>query len=191
MLPSQPQVPEIGSKFQTIESFKKTAQQVAKAAGLCHHQKCHMMKKRQGCPVALYAVLNEKAGVWIVRSYKNQHSHELFLLSQSVADVVQWKHDTMYMKDIVNEHDRIRNALNEGSNNDTTMWLLQMLEECQYIVHHLLSKDAACHAAICLKVLIVDATYKTNLYKLPLINSVGVNNIGKAKSLNTYQIAMA
>ncbi|CAG8768977.1 5392_t:CDS:1, partial [Cetraspora pellucida] len=196
MLPSQPQVPEIGSKFQTVESFKEAAQQGAKAAGFAfsvssskmscdkkggqapyiilqctmggeyrnNHNITEETRKRikftkhQGCPVALYAVLNEKAGVWIVRSYKDQHSHELLLLSQvhclpqhrqlnteqkklvhmmlksgapiqSVANAVQWKHGTVYTKDIVNERDRIRNALNEGSNNDTTMRLLQMLEE--------------------------------------------------------------
>ncbi|CAG8766993.1 8571_t:CDS:2 [Cetraspora pellucida] len=36
----------------------------------------------------------------------------------------------------------------------------------------------------------IDATYKTNLYKLPLINTVGVSNIGNAKTLNTYQITI-
>ncbi|CAG8732243.1 28528_t:CDS:2 [Dentiscutata erythropus] len=126
--------------------------------------------KRQNCPVTLYAVLNENAGVWVVRSYKKQHNHELLPPSQvyclhqhrqlnaeqkelvhimlksgasvqSVADAVQWKHGTVYTKDIVNERDRIRNALNEGSNNDTTMQLLQKLEEHNYILRHLLSKD--------------------------------------------------
>ncbi|CAG8525863.1 11929_t:CDS:2, partial [Gigaspora margarita] len=188
--------------------------------------------KRQNCPVTLYAALNENDGVWVVQSYKNQHNHELLPPSQvhclhqhrqlnaeqkelvhimlksgasvqSVADAVQWKHGTVYTKDIVNECARIRNALNEGSNNDTTMQLLQKLEERNYIVRHLLLVDgymrnlffthieAARHTAVCSEVLIVDATYKTNLYKLPLINAVGVSNIGNAKSLNTYQIAMA
>ncbi|RIB09919.1 hypothetical protein C2G38_2207503 [Gigaspora rosea] len=168
MLPSQPQVPEIGNKFPTIESFKEAAQQGAKAAGFAFKtRKKITFTKRQNCPVALYAVLDEKAEVWVVQSYKNQYNHELLLPSQSVADVVQWKHSTVYTKDIVNERNRIKNALNESSNNDTTMWLLWMLEECHYVVRHLLSKEgymknlffthieAARHAAICPDVLIV------------------------------------
>ncbi|CAG8697739.1 331_t:CDS:1, partial [Ambispora gerdemannii] len=90
------------------------------------------------------------------------------------------------------------NALNEGSNHDITVQLLQMLEERQYVIHHILSKDdhmqnlffthieAARQMAIYSEVLIVDATYKTNLYKLPLINAIGISNIGNAKVLNTY-----
>ncbi|CAG8679847.1 7668_t:CDS:2 [Cetraspora pellucida] len=244
MLPSQSQVPEIGSKFQTVESFKEAAQQGAKAAGfafsvssskMSHNKKGGQASyiilqytmegeyrnnhniieetrkrikftKHQGCPVALYAVLDEKASVWILNTEQKELVHMMLKSEvpiQSVADAVQWKHGTVYTKDIVNEHDRIRNALNEGSNNDTTMRLLQILEECQYVVRHLLSKDdcmknlffthieAVRRAAICLEVLIINATYKTNLYKLSLINSVGVNNIGKAKSLDIYQITMA
>ncbi|CAG8705270.1 45710_t:CDS:2 [Gigaspora margarita] len=61
-------------------------------------------------------------------------------------------------EDIVNKYNKIRNALNKGSNNNTTMQLLQKLEECNYIVCHLLSIDVI---------------------------------FGNAKSLNTYQIAMA
>ncbi|CAG8664616.1 9369_t:CDS:1 [Ambispora gerdemannii] len=188
--------------------------------------------KRQNCPVILRAVLNEDAGVWVVQSFKTQHNHELLFPSQvhclhqhrllnteqkelvhmmlrsgastkSIADAVHWKHGTVYTKDVINERGRIRNALNEGSNHDTTVRLLQMLEERQYVVRHTLSKDghmqnlffthieAARQTAICSEVLMVDATYKTNLYKLPLINAVGVSNIGNAKVLNTYQIAMA
>lgn len=52
--------------------------------------------------------------------------------------------------------------------------------------------DAAQQVATCPEVLMVDATYKTNLYKLPLINAVGVSNIGrKSNVLSTFQIAMA
>ncbi|CAG8670966.1 7896_t:CDS:1, partial [Ambispora gerdemannii] len=104
---------------------------------------------------------------------------------------------------VINERGQIRNALNKSSNYDTTVRLLQILEEHQYIVCHTLSKDdhmqnlffthieAMRQMIICSEVLILDATYKTNLYKLPLINAVGVSNIDNAKVLNTYQIAMA
>ncbi|CAG8497552.1 25207_t:CDS:2 [Cetraspora pellucida] len=181
MLPSQPQVPEIGSKFQIVESFKEAAQQGAKAAGFAFSMLLSKISRDekggqapyiilQCCPVALYAVLDEKA-IHCLPQHQQLNTEQKELVH-------------MILKNIVNERDRIRNALNEGSNNDTTMWLLQMLEERQYIVCHLLSKDgcmknlffiyieAAHCAAICPKVLIVDATYKTNLYKLPLINSV-------------------
>ncbi|CAG8811813.1 10466_t:CDS:2, partial [Cetraspora pellucida] len=193
--------PEIGNKFQIVESFKKAAQQGAKAVGFAfsissskmshdekggqapyiilqytigsvyinNHNITEETRKRikftkhQGCLVALYAVLDEKADVWILNTEQKKLVH---MMLKSEAPI------------------QIRNALNKGSNNDTTMQLLQMLEECQYVVRHLLSKDgcmknlfftyieAARHAAICPEVLIIDATYKTNLYKLPLINSV-------------------
>ncbi|CAG8720524.1 10116_t:CDS:2, partial [Dentiscutata heterogama] len=87
--------------------------------------------KRQNCPVTLYAVLDEKAEAWVVQSSKNQHNHELLSQSQSVADAIYWKHGTVYTKDIVNKRGRIKNALNKGSNCDTTMQLMQMLEERQ------------------------------------------------------------
>lgn len=77
-----------------------------------------------------------------------------------------------------------------------------MLEERGYTVrkkekegylHHLFftHKDSATKVMQCPEVLIVDATYKTNVYKMPLINCVGVDNIGNSKSLHTFQIGMA
>ncbi|CAG8540275.1 8787_t:CDS:1 [Cetraspora pellucida] len=190
------------------------------------------LSKRQNCPVVLQAVLNENTRTWIVTSSKSVHNHELLIPSQihclpqhrhlnteqkelvhimlksgtstrSTADAIHWKQSTVYTKDIINERDRIKNALNESTNHDTTMRLIKMLEERQYILRHLLTKDghmlnlfftyieAARQVAICPEVLIIDATYKTNLYKLPLINTIGISNIGNAKALNTYQIAIA
>ncbi|CAG8522498.1 19153_t:CDS:2 [Dentiscutata erythropus] len=78
-----------------------------------------------------------------------------------------------------------------------------MLDERQYIVRHVLTKDgymlnlfftyneAAHQVAIYPEVPIVNATYKTNIYKLSLINAVGVSNVGDSKALNTYTIAIA
>ncbi|CAG8441432.1 12901_t:CDS:2, partial [Cetraspora pellucida] len=71
--------------------------------------------KRQNCPVTLYAVLNKNAGVWLNAEQK-ELVHIMLksgALVQSVADAVQLKHGTVYTKDIVNECDKIRNALNE------------------------------------------------------------------------------
>ncbi|CAG8768012.1 22310_t:CDS:2, partial [Dentiscutata erythropus] len=177
-------------------------------------QKRKKFTKRQNCSVSLRAVLNENVGVWIVTSYKSQHDHKLLSLlkvycfqqyqvlntkqkelvylmlrsgisTQSIANTVHWKNGVVYTKDIINEYDQIKNTLNKGSNNNTTIRLLKMLKECQYIIWHLLSKDksiqnlffthieAACQVTMCPEVLIVDAIYKTNLYKLPLINIVG------------------
>ncbi|CAG8835245.1 8504_t:CDS:2, partial [Gigaspora margarita] len=60
-------------------------------------------------------------------------------------------------KDVVNKCARIRYALNEGYNNDLAQKLLKLFEE-----------PAKC-VARCSEVLIVDATYKTNIYKFPLV----------------------
>ncbi|CAG8833285.1 4275_t:CDS:2, partial [Cetraspora pellucida] len=179
----------ISSKFQTVESFEEAAQQGAKATGFAFSMSSSKMScdekdgqasyiilqctmggeyrnnhniieetrksikftKHQGCPVALYAVLDEKTGVWILNTKQKELVH-MMLKSEAPIQLVA---DAM-------------------------------LEERQYIVRHLLSKDsciknlffthieAAHRAAIYPKVLIVDSTYKTNLYKLPLINSVGI-----------------
>ncbi|CAG8577319.1 22376_t:CDS:2, partial [Dentiscutata erythropus] len=183
MLQSQPKIPEIGSEFPTVESFKEAAQEGAKAAGFAFSVSSSKMTRRKKVAIRLLLLCsvqweanieitmklqkkpekesnqqNEKAGVWVVRSSKNQHNHELLSESQvhclyqhrilnpeqkeivhmmlksgvpvqSVADTIYWKHETVYTKDIVNERDRIKNALNEGSNRDMTMHLIQMLEE--------------------------------------------------------------
>ncbi|CAG8696578.1 13689_t:CDS:2, partial [Dentiscutata heterogama] len=107
-------------------------------------------------------------------------------------------------KDIVNERARIRLALNEGYNNDSTQILLRLLEERDYmVVAHKTTKgylthlffshvEAAKCVAKCPEVLIVDATYRTNIYKYLLVSAVGINNISNEKGvLAFYQIAMA
>ncbi|CAG8615169.1 22756_t:CDS:2 [Dentiscutata erythropus] len=208
MSQSQSQIPKVGDKFPTVESFKEAVQQSAKVAGFAfsvssskvsgggkgghtpfvvlqcvmgdkyrnNHQiteetqKRKKSTKRQNCPVSLRAVLNKDTKVWVVTTSKNKHNHELLLPSQvhcfpqhwyltteqkklvhimlksgastqSIADAIHWKNGMIYTKDIMNERDRIKNALNEGTNCNTTMCLLQMLEECQYIVRHVLTKD--------------------------------------------------
>ncbi|CAG8833035.1 40353_t:CDS:2, partial [Gigaspora margarita] len=110
----------------------------------------------------------------------------------------------IHPKDVVNERARIRLALNEGSNENSTQKLLKLLEERNYIVVPLkTTKGYLTHlffshveaikcVARCPEVLIVDSTYKTNVYKYPLVSAVGVNNISNEKgALASYQIAMA
>lgn len=57
MLPSQPQVPEIGSKFQTVESFKEAAQQGAKAAGFAFSVSSSKISRDEKGGQALYIIL--------------------------------------------------------------------------------------------------------------------------------------
>ncbi|CAG8625957.1 3876_t:CDS:2, partial [Dentiscutata heterogama] len=203
MLSLQPKIPEVGSEFSTAESFKEAAQQGAKAAGFAFSVSSSKLScseketkkkiksiKCQNCPVTLYAVLNENAGIWVVRSYKKQHNYEL-LPPLQVYYLYQHQQLNAEQKKLVHI------MLKSGA------LLLQKLEKRNYILRHLLSKDgymrnlffthieAASHTAVCPEELIVNANYKTNLYKLPLINAVGVSNIGNAKSLNMYQIAIA
>ncbi|CAG8563470.1 4980_t:CDS:2 [Cetraspora pellucida] len=50
----------------------------------------------------------------------------------------------------------------------------------------------ALNEARCPEVLIVDATYKTNIYKFPLVSAIGINNVSnKKEALASFQIAMA
>ncbi|CAG8843933.1 26994_t:CDS:2, partial [Gigaspora margarita] len=109
----------------------------------------------------------------------------------------------IHPKDIVNEHAHIRFALNEGPNDDPMWKLLRFFEECSYIVipsktakgyltHLFFHTELAKCIAKCPEVLIVDSTYKTNIYKYPLVSAIGINNISNKKGvLASYQIAMA
>lgn len=107
-------------------------------------------------------------------------------------------------KDVVNQRARIRYALNEGPNADSAQKLLRLLQQRDYMIELLKTPEghlthlffshieAAKHAAQCPEVLIIDATYKTNVYKFPLVSAVGISNITNEKgSLKTFQIAMA
>ncbi|RIB02395.1 hypothetical protein C2G38_2227936 [Gigaspora rosea] len=76
----------------------------------------------------------------------------------------------IHSKDIVNERARIRFVLNEGPNDDFTQKLLRLFEERNYIV--IPSKTAK------------NSTYKTNIYKYPLVNAIGINNISNEKEQN-------
>jgi len=109
----------------------------------------------------------------------------------------------IHPKDVVNKHACIKLALNEDPNNNSTQKLLKLLEERNYMVVPLkTTKGYLTHlffshveaikcVARCSEVLIVDSTYKTNVYKYPLASAVGINNIGNEKgALATYQIAM-
>ncbi|KAG9295787.1 hypothetical protein G9A89_009016 [Geosiphon pyriformis] len=80
------------------------------------------------------------------------------------------------MGDIINECGRIRNALNKGSNHDTTpvcssSYIIKRWPYAKFVLYTL---------KLCVKWLY-----------LPFINAVGISNIGNAKVLNTYQIAIA
>ncbi|CAG8781003.1 16991_t:CDS:2 [Cetraspora pellucida] len=107
-------------------------------------------------------------------------------------------------KDVVNKRARIKYALNEGPNADCAQKLLRLLQQRDYMIELLKTQDghltylffshveAAKHTAKCYEVLIVDATYKTNVYKFPLVSAVGISNIANEKgSLKTFQIVMA
>ncbi|CAG8675510.1 1112_t:CDS:2 [Ambispora gerdemannii] len=170
---SQSQIPAIGNEFPIVKSFKKAVQQDVKAAGFT------------------FSISSSKM------SRVGKVNHTLFVTLQCIMRASQYKTKR------ANSHDAQKNALNENFNHNITVQLLQMLEKHQYVVHHTLSKDdhiqnlfftyikAARQMTICSEMLMVDTTYKTNLYKLFLINIVGISNIDNVKVLNTYQIAMA
>ncbi|CAG8787781.1 2477_t:CDS:2 [Dentiscutata erythropus] len=87
-------------------------------------------------------------------------------------------------KDVVNKHARIRYALNEGPNADSAQKLLRLLKQRDYMIEVLKTPDghlthlffsyveAIMHVAKCPEVLIVDSTYKTNIYKFSLVSAV-------------------
>ncbi|CAG8778698.1 41073_t:CDS:2 [Gigaspora margarita] len=109
----------------------------------------------------------------------------------------------VFSKDVINERARIRLALNEGSNNDPIQRFLKLLEECNYMVVLLKSVkgylthlffayiESAKWVAKCPEVLIVYSTYRTNIYKYPLVSAIGITSISNDRgALASYQIAM-
>ncbi|CAG8664125.1 19474_t:CDS:2 [Cetraspora pellucida] len=196
MSQSQPQIPEVGDEFPIAENFKEMAQQ---GGGKGDHIPFITLQCTMG------AVLNKNTRTWVVTSSKSMHNHELLIPSQ-IHCLPQHRYLNTEQKELVHimlKSGASTQSIADGTNHDTTMRLIKMLEEHQYILHHLLIKnshmlnlfftyiEAVHQVAICPEVLIINATYKINLYKLPLINAVGISNIGNAKALNTYQIAMA
>ncbi|CAG8659899.1 15352_t:CDS:2 [Gigaspora margarita] len=192
MLSLQPKIPEIGSEFSTVESLKEAVQQGAKAAGFAfrvnNHKITNETRKRirstkcQNYSVTLYTILNENARVWVVQSYKKQHNHEL-LSPLQVNCLYQYHQLNAEQKEL----DYI--MLKSGAPVQRACHLLSIDGYMRNLFFtHI---EAAHHTTICLEVLIVDVTYKTNLYKLILINAIGISDIGNAKSLDTYQIAIA
>ncbi|CAG8489816.1 9715_t:CDS:2 [Dentiscutata erythropus] len=140
MSQSEPQIPKLGSEFSTVEKFKEAAQQGIKAAGFAFSVSLskisHVEKDGHAPFVTLQCVMGEK--------YRNNYEiteetrKKVYKMSKLP---LHWKDVIAYTKDIINECDRIKNALNKGSNYDTTMRLLKMLEEHQYIIRHQLAKD--------------------------------------------------
>ncbi|CAG8852566.1 5609_t:CDS:2, partial [Gigaspora margarita] len=142
---------------------------------------------------------------WIVTKVILDHDHPMVELNE-VATFPQYLIDggIICTKDVVNERARIRYILNEGYNNDSVQKLLKLFEERDYIViplktvkghlTHLFFSyvEAAKCVARCPEVLIVDTTYKTNIYKFPLVSAIGINNVSNEKgTLVFFQIAMA
>ncbi|CAG8662725.1 10934_t:CDS:2 [Cetraspora pellucida] len=91
-------------------------------------------------------------------------------------------------KDVVNQRARIRYVLNEGPNADSAQKLLRLLQQCDYIIELLKTQhgyltylffshiEAAKHTVKCPEVLIIDSTYKTNVYKYPLVTTMENEN---------------
>ncbi|CAG8766992.1 8570_t:CDS:2, partial [Cetraspora pellucida] len=108
------QIPEIGSEFLTVESFKKagghtpfvTLQYIIDGKYRNNYniteetQKRKKYTKHQSCPVILKVILN-KNNVWVVYFYKDQHNHELLLLSQ-VHCFHQYQIPKIEQKELVN-----------------------------------------------------------------------------------------
>ncbi|CAG8781103.1 18028_t:CDS:2, partial [Dentiscutata erythropus] len=112
--------------------------------------------------------------------------------------------EIILLKDIVNECACIRLALNKDYNNNSTQTLLKLFEEYNYVVvPYKMAKEYLTHLFFfhievakcvgrCSEVLIVNSIYKPNIYKYPLVSTVGINNISNEKGvLATYQIAIA
>ncbi|CAG8798360.1 21320_t:CDS:2, partial [Cetraspora pellucida] len=144
------------------------------------------------------AIRKQSSIVWVVTKVEYVYNYSLLLSNEFSNSSV------IVPKDIINQCAQIRYALNEGPNADSAQKLLHLLQQHDYIIELLKTQhrylmhlffshiEVAKHTAKCSEVLIVDSTYKMNVYKYLLVSAVGVSNIANEKgSLKTFQIAMA
>ncbi|KAG2204146.1 hypothetical protein INT47_011629 [Mucor saturninus] len=92
-------------------------------------------------------------------------------------------------KDVTNARSRIRRALNEGYNQESLNPFIKEMEARNYTLSSQHSNDGRlthlffshektiANNVQCPEVLIVDATYRTNVCGYPLINAIGVDNV--------------
>ncbi|CAG8777526.1 14344_t:CDS:2 [Cetraspora pellucida] len=214
-------LPNINDKFLTLEALEEAAQAAAKAQGFAFSRRNSNLERNKGrlpyvvlqctrsenwcnnwditrksckkesktnricCPIFIRATITKKqlSVVWVITKAEYIHNHSLLQPDEIVSlsqhrnlSVDQKKLFGIVMpKDVINKHAQIRYALNEDPNADSAQKLL-----CKH------------EYAKCPEVLIVDSTYKTNIYKFLLVNVVGISNITNNRGLlKTFQIAMA
>ena len=108
----------------------------------------------------------------------------------------------MIPKDVSNIKNR--EAISENSNGCNMAYMRQYLHARGYQVRYQYNSNKQLTSLLfahpsCIKnaqrfseVVIMDATYKTNMYKMPYVNVVGVSNVGsKSEQLKTFAIAGA
>lgn len=123
---------------------------------------------------------------------------------RAIVDYMNTQHGyNLITKDIANIHQRRFNGLDDQTNKSMGAFI-QYLESRSYDIRWLTDKNKRIVAVYftneqCIKlarkfneVVVIDATYKTNRFKLPFVNMVGVNNVGcDDKTLSTFAVAGA
>ncbi|KAG2191271.1 hypothetical protein INT47_004032 [Mucor saturninus] len=108
-------------------------------------------------------------------------------------------------KDVTNARSRIRRALNEGYNQESLNPFIKEMEARNYTLSSQYSNDGRlthlffspektiANIVQCPEVLIVNATYRTNVFGYPLINAIGVDNVSNeaGSGLMNFSIALA
>ncbi|CAG8829244.1 11242_t:CDS:2, partial [Gigaspora margarita] len=152
---TKPLMPKVNDEFESLEAFENAAKSAAKYEGFALLRKDSNLT---GC--------NNKSA-FVTTKAVHEHDYSMIKLDEVVA-FPQYR-AMIFSKDIINKCARIRLALNEGYNNDSTQKLLRLFE-----------KPAKC-VAKCPEVLIVDSTYRANVYKYTLVSAVGINNISNER----------
>jgi hypothetical protein len=123
---------------------------------------------------------------------------------RAIVDYMNTQHGyNLITKDIANIHQRRFNGLDDQTNKSMGAFI-QYLESRSYDIRWLTDENKRIVAVYftneqCIKlarkfneVVVIDATYKTNRFKLPFVNMVGVNNVGcDDKTLSTFAVAGA
>ncbi|CAG8833937.1 38045_t:CDS:2, partial [Gigaspora margarita] len=191
-------MPKVDDKFELLEAFEDATKLAVKSNRFAFARKdsnlieynenyllsfCNILKKKNAV-VTKDNLTTTTEIMWVVTKVVLNYNHfivELYkvaIFSQycvmNLKNLIQQLHDNYAPTHIIIS--AVNKVIN-SSNNDSAQKLLKLFEEHDYMA-------AAKCVMQCPEVLIIDSTYKTNIYKFSLVSAIGINN-----SLNIFKKA--
>ncbi|CAG8631019.1 10432_t:CDS:2 [Cetraspora pellucida] len=168
-------MPKVNDEFKSLEALESAANLAAKVNRFAFSRKDSNLTRHEDevATLSQHHTINLTQKCLIIQLH-DSNTPTCIIIAAANKDVGD---RIIHPKDIINEHACIRFALNDAVKGYLTLFFHTKLAKC---------------VAKCPEVLIVDAIYKTNIYKYPLVSTIGINNIcNKKVVLASYQIAMS